>query len=81
MIQVNGLTKVFKIQHRRPGFRGTIQDLFSLHKSVKIAIENLQFTIKPGGIRSCYGEPAFENIRVPGNNLSERRNEFWISMK
>jgi ABC-type uncharacterized transport system ATPase subunit len=45
MIQVNGLTKVFKIQHRRPGLRGTLQDLFSLRESEKIAIENVHFTV------------------------------------
>jgi ABC-2 type transport system ATP-binding protein len=47
-IQVNNLTKVFKVQQKDPGLRGSIKALFVPKYISKVAVNQVSFNIQPG---------------------------------
>lgn len=48
MIQVENLTKEFKIYKKQPGFIGTVKGLFSRESEIKKAVDNISFSIAEG---------------------------------
>jgi ABC-2 type transport system ATP-binding protein len=48
MIQVQNLTKEFKIYKKQPGFMGTVKGLFSREVELKKAVDNINFSISEG---------------------------------
>jgi ABC-2 type transport system ATP-binding protein len=48
MIQVQNLTKEFKIYKKQPGFMGTVKGLFSREAEIKKAVDSINFNIAEG---------------------------------
>lgn len=48
MIQVQNLTKEFKIYKKQPGFMGTVKGLFSREAELKKAVDSINFNIAEG---------------------------------
>lgn len=55
MIQVENLTKEFKIYKKKPGFIGTVKGLFSREAEIKRAVDNINFQIDEGEIVGYIG--------------------------
>jgi ABC-2 type transport system ATP-binding protein len=48
IIEVDRLTKVFKIPHKDPGLRGAVKALFAPRYEDKVAVDGISFSIEPG---------------------------------
>lgn len=55
MIKVTGLSKVFKVHKKEPGFFGSVKSLFSRTQIEKIAVNNIDLQIEPGEIIGLIG--------------------------
>jgi len=56
IIDVNNLTKIYRIHEKPGGFKNTIKDLFARKYINKTAVDNISFTIEPGEIVGLLGE-------------------------
>jgi ABC-2 type transport system ATP-binding protein len=48
VIEVNNLSKVFKIPRKDPGLRGAVKALFVPHYEDKVAVDGISFSVEPG---------------------------------
>jgi ABC-2 type transport system ATP-binding protein len=55
VIEVNGLTKTFRIYKKQPGFAGAIKGLLHREYEQVAAVSNVQFTIEPGELVGFLG--------------------------
>lgn len=55
MIQARGLTKQFKIHHKRPGFSGALQSFFNRQYCHKTAVESFDFEAEQGEVIGLLG--------------------------
>ena len=56
IIQVNSLSKTYRIHEKPEGFKNTIKDLFSRKYIDKKAVNDLSFTVNTGEIVGLLGE-------------------------
>jgi ABC-2 type transport system ATP-binding protein len=55
VIEVNGLTKVFRTYKKRPGFSGAVKGLFHRQYEQLIAVNDVSFKIEPGELVGFLG--------------------------
>src|SRR5512144_2453063 len=48
IIEVNKLTKVFRVPHKDPGLRGAVKALFVPRYEDKVAVDGISFSVEPG---------------------------------
>ena len=56
MISAHDLTKVYKINVKKPGLKGAFENLFHPQWMEKAAVDHLSFQMKPGQALACIGE-------------------------
>ena len=55
MIQVQNLSKIFKVHKKEPGFAGSVRALFKREYTEKHAVKNVSFAVSPGEIVGLIG--------------------------
>uniref|UniRef100_UPI002ED78A0D ABC transporter ATP-binding protein n=1 Tax=Proteiniclasticum sediminis TaxID=2804028 RepID=UPI002ED78A0D len=55
VIEVQNLTKSFRMNKKYPGFRGALKSFFSTEYTLKTAVDNISFTIQDGEIVGYIG--------------------------
>ncbi|MCB0349162.1 MAG: ATP-binding cassette domain-containing protein [Bdellovibrionales bacterium] len=55
MIQIKGVTKVFKVHKKQPGFLNSIKSLFFREWVVKEALSDIHLEVRPGEILGLVG--------------------------
>jgi ABC-2 type transport system ATP-binding protein len=62
MIEVNNLKKIYRVNVKKPGLKGAVENLFHTEWKEKVALGGISFHTHDGQALACIGETVQANL-------------------